>query len=83
MTQVTRTPIESSNLVSIGYDESTSTLAIEFHGGKVWEYSPVPKDVYDRMLGAREQGGSAGSIFHHEVKRNPDVVATKVDDPCG
>lgn len=28
-----RTPVSSSNLKSVGYDQSSNTLEIEFHGG--------------------------------------------------
>ncbi len=51
-----RIPVKSSNISSIGYDEDSNTLEIEFHNGAVYQYFDVPFSVYDDLMGADSQG---------------------------
>lgn len=51
-----RTPVTSSNLLSIGYDVETNTLEVEFKGGTVYQYFDVPEDEYDSLMSASSQG---------------------------
>jgi len=73
---MTREPISSTALVTVGYDPATQTLECEFKSGDVWQYTPVAADVIVRM---RDMNHSAGRIFFAEVKSNPNVVATKIE----
>ena len=59
-----RTPVRSSNIASIGYDESTSTLEVEFRTGAVYQYYEVPKRVYVGLMNA----SSHGAYFAQYVK---------------
>lgn len=51
-----RTPVTSSNLASVGYDETTATLEIEFRSGGIYQYFDVPQQVYDGLLSAPSHG---------------------------
>jgi hypothetical protein len=51
-------------VLSVGYDETTQTLEVEFWQGEVYRYTGVPKTVYDRFL----QAGSAGDYFNENVR---------------
>ena len=51
-----RQPVTSSNIASIGYDESTQTLEIEFLNGTVYQYFDVPSRVYDDFMSASSHG---------------------------
>ena len=51
-----RIPVTSSNIASIGFDEDSSTLEIEFHSGAVYQYFDVPFAVYDGLIEAGSQG---------------------------
>ena len=51
-----RQRVSSSNIVSIGYDSSTSVLEIEFHGGRVYQYYDVPEEEYDSLMDASSHG---------------------------
>ena len=33
-----RTPVDSTNLASVGYDADTKMLEVEFHGGSAYQY---------------------------------------------
>lgn len=59
-----RTQVESSNLVSVGYDDKTFTLEVEFKHGGVYQYENVPADVHAALLAAP----SVGSYFSAKVK---------------
>jgi len=59
-----RIPVQSSTLVSVGYDVSTSTLEIEFRNNSLFQYFGVPTEVYETLMAS----GSKGSYFHHNIK---------------
>lgn len=51
-----RNPVQSSSIASIGYDENSATLEIEFLNGGVYQYFDVPKNIYDEIMAAGSQG---------------------------
>ncbi len=51
-----RLPVDSSDLVSVGYDAKTKLLEIEFKEGRLYHYSDVPADVYERFTKADSYG---------------------------
>jgi hypothetical protein len=51
-----RQPVNSRILRSLGYDESTKVLEIEFHSGLVYQYSGVPLKVYMELMRSDEIG---------------------------
>jgi len=42
--------VSSTNVRSIGYDDATDTLAVEFHSGGIYQYFDVPKTVYAALM---------------------------------
>ena len=50
---VDMTPVESSNVVAIGYDDNT--LYVKYFSG-MYKYDNVPKDVADKLLNADSKG---------------------------
>lgn len=59
-----RTPVDSSAVVSVGYDESRQTLELEYIDGDVYQYFGVPKDLYRALLDAP----SIGQFVNIEIK---------------
>lgn len=52
--------VESSMILSIGYESSESTLEIEFkNGGAIWQYFEVPENLLYELKSA----GSIGKFF--------------------
>lgn len=51
-----RKSVSSSNIASIGYDESASILEIEFLNGSIYHYFDVPRDVYQDLMDADSHG---------------------------
>jgi hypothetical protein len=60
-----RTSVSSSNLASIGYDESNATLEVEFLDGSIYQYTNVPSNIHSGLMAA----SSHGSYFDQYVKK--------------
>lgn len=59
-----RKPVTSSNIASIGYDESTSTLEIEFLNNSIYQYFDVPQQIYQGLM----QADSHGQFLAQNIK---------------
>jgi hypothetical protein len=51
-----RNPVGSSNIVSVGYDEPTQTLEIEFSSGMIYQYYNVTAALVEQMMQAPSKG---------------------------
>jgi len=51
-----RQPVESSSLASVGYQEWTRTLEVEFRNGGVYHYLGVPASVHRALITAESRG---------------------------
>lgn len=52
-----RTSVSSSNVASVGHDESSRTLEVEFLNGAIYEYYDVPEYVCQELIAASSVGG--------------------------
>jgi hypothetical protein len=59
------TPVESSNLRSVGYDPATETLEVTFKQSGTYSYSNVPESVYKSLMSA----SSHGEYFDRHIKK--------------
>ncbi len=59
-----RTPVRSSNILSVGYDQQAGILEVEFRSGGVYQYSGVPEHIYQGLMRA----ASKGAYFHDHIK---------------
>ena len=59
-----RIPVDSSNISSIGFDEASNTLEIEFHSGAIYQYFDVPFNVYQEI----RESSSIGQYFAQHIK---------------
>lgn len=53
---VDRIQVQSSNVASIGYDSSSSTLEVEFLNGGIYQYFGVPDYIYEGLMNAASKG---------------------------
>lgn len=60
-----RIPVDSSNLASVGYEESQKILEVEFINGGIYQYFSVPVSVYQGLM----QASSHGQYFDQNVKK--------------
>jgi hypothetical protein len=59
-----RQPVQSSDIASIGYDDATETLEIEFKATGLYRYFSVPRALYDGLA----QTPSPGKYFQQHIK---------------
>jgi hypothetical protein len=59
-----RVPVTSGTLASVGYEEHTATLEVEFVHGAVYQYFGVPGHVHAELMAA----SSHGTYFNSNVK---------------
>lgn len=60
------TPVDSSNIEAIGYDEVDRELYVRFLNGRTYVYSDVPAETYQELV----QASSHGSYLNREIKGN-------------
>lgn len=69
-----RQPVESSNLASVGFDDKTKVLEIEFKGGGVFQYTGSSAEQHYKDLMAAP---SKGKQFQ-KIRADKSLAVTKV-----
>lgn len=74
-----RQPVESSTIKSIGYNEKTSTLEIEFKKrdgsfSAIWQYSPISPQEHTDLINA----DSIGQHFHTNIRDNNSLTSNRI-----
>lgn len=69
------TPVISSNIQAVGYDQEKKQLHVQFNGGAVYIYAEVPKEVFDELMAAE----SKGKFINSQIKGK--FAATKQEKP--
>jgi hypothetical protein len=59
-----RESVASSNIASIGYDEPSQTLEVEFTNGAIYQYYNVTQIVFEQLI----QAGSKGQFLAYQIK---------------
>ncbi|HEV7453762.1 MAG TPA: KTSC domain-containing protein [Candidatus Saccharimonadales bacterium] len=62
--------VNSTNIITVGYDADSKTLEVEFQSGKIYQYSDVPEDIYQELMAA----SSKGQFFHDNVMNQYDFT---------
>jgi hypothetical protein len=63
-----RTPVSSSNISSIGYDQQTGTLEVEFHSGDIYQYFNVSDYLYNGLMNAASKGQFLNEHIRHSYR---------------
>ena len=61
-----RTPVDSSTIADVGYDEASMTLEVGFRNGAVYQYFDVPQSLYQELMAA----SSKGAFLSSQIKNN-------------
>ncbi len=64
MNTIDRVRVNSTNLLSVGYNAEDRTLEIEFHTHKIYRYYNVPSIVVRQLMDAP----SLGEFFNFHIK---------------
>lgn len=73
---MSRHPVDSSLIRSVGYDAASSILEVELLGGSIYDYFDVPYSAFSEFLAA----DSKGEYFNEFIK---DLYAYEVVDRVG
>lgn len=73
-------PVQSSMLASLGYDQTTETMVVQFQNGSLYRYDGVPSGTFIAVITDKE---SQGKSFNRLIKNRafpyervePDEVA--------
>lgn len=71
---IKRQPVESSNIKSVGYDETKRILEIEFTKGSVYQYSPVSSKGHSDLVNAE----SIGKHFAKHIRNNTTITVEQI-----
>jgi len=71
-----RTPVKSSNIISIGYDEEAKTLEIEFKRNRIYHYWPITRSGYEKLMNAESKNG----FFLKYIRNQQGISVTEVDE---
>jgi len=63
-------PVESKNILSVGYNANNRTMRIEFKQNAFYDYMDVPPEVFQQIMSAQ----SKGTFFHSAVKGKYDFL---------
>ncbi|MCH7605275.1 KTSC domain-containing protein [Patescibacteria group bacterium] len=63
-----RKSVSSSNISSIGYDETSVTLEIEFSDSGVYQYYGVPPGVHEGIMHASSKGSYFASYIRDSYR---------------
>jgi len=61
-------PVDSSNVVAIGYDDGSQELYIQYMNGGTYVYAQVPSVTHQELMNADSKGG----YMNREIKPNYD-----------
>jgi hypothetical protein len=72
------TPVQSSLIQAIGWDESTNELIIQFPRGATYAYSgEQARQHYDQLMNPETE--SIGKYFLANIKNKPEVPYRRID----
>ncbi|MEK7152551.1 MAG: KTSC domain-containing protein [Patescibacteria group bacterium] len=60
--------VNSSNIITVGYDKAAKILEIEFQSGNIYQYLEVPEPLYQGLMTA----SSKGQYFHDNILKEFD-----------
>ena len=70
-----RQSVQSSNLVSVGYDAKSQILEIAFNNDRMYQYSGVDAETHERLM----ESQSKGRFFFSQIRGKYDE--TEVTPP--
>lgn len=59
-----RTPVQSTQITSVGYDPAEEKLEVEFRNGQVYRYDGVPPSTHKALM----ESPSMGQYFTRNIR---------------
>lgn len=63
-----RQSVNSESIASVGYDRASRVVEIEFTGGAIYRYSPVPVYIFRELLDAPSKSDFVNSVIKPRFK---------------
>lgn len=60
---MSRAPVESSSVASVGFSSAHNRLEIEFRNGLSYQYFGVPRALYEQLLAATSKGAFVSGLI--------------------
>jgi non-canonical purine NTP pyrophosphatase (RdgB/HAM1 family) len=76
-----RIPVESSDIISVGYDPKGQRLEIEFHGGRIYQYRGVSAELHEQFMRADSHGSFFNTFVNNKFRFDRIDEGTKHDFP--
>ena len=77
-----RNVVKSSNIKSVGYDEETEILEVEFKSGGLYQYKDVPKGIYDDFMSHESHGKYLAESIKNVYKFEKIDTEDKYEEIC-
>jgi len=76
-----RTAVASGAIRSLGYEESSRTLEVEFRTGRVYQYDGVPPETHAWLLRVENKGGFINRMIipHHAAREVTAAAPSPLD----
>jgi KTSC domain len=71
---VIRIPIQSSALISVGYDSDSQLLQVEFNDGRIYDYFDVPASVHTEWMRSESKGQFFNATFRGRFRYRCESV---------
>ena len=71
VTSMERTPVESASITSVGYDDVSHELEIEFRNGRRYRYLQVPPAAFRLLLQAKSIGQYVNRVIKPRFEGKP------------
>lgn len=72
-----RNKVESSNILSIGWENNT--MEVEFKSGDIYSYSDIPESEYKTFLNQKSKGAYLATVISKKYKSTSVFKAEKKD----
>ena len=63
-TQITMSPVTSTNIAAMGYDAESQIAKVQFINGGTYTYHGVPQKVYEKVFNASSPGAALKQHFN-------------------
>lgn len=65
------TPVQSSNVVAIGYDPASRTARVRFRNGATYRYADVPPELHESIMKADSVGAAVRQLRSYNTIQEP------------
>lgn len=81
--EINREEVESQAFNSMGYNDETETLELEFENKEVYRYWPVPRHIVEDIKEGEypfrlSKSKSIGKAFHEYIRKDGELSFTRV-----